>query len=447
MQANKKSAPVPQSPPTFHRFVVVMLCAIGLAGLLSCQSSSKPSDPVVRETPPPSKTPAAPMPDMPVTVRPNVAPEISSDNVPDVRVAALKDAAGLKITTGAVEARVFNATGAEIERIPANTSIQMNFSPNALVANGSPLNELSLRFESTSSNAVLKLNDQDMAPRVTVFRQARGLLAVAQINLEEYLAGVLAGEVPYDKWHLEALKAQAIASRSFAYYQLKKNAAELYDVESTVMSQVFRAGYRSNPTIANIVNSTRGMVLTNNGAAFSAYFHSTCGDHTDPSSLIFPDRPAARPFAPVTCGFCGQSPSSRWTYSLDKRVLEQKLASNFNASQHLASVNFLDTNGAAIGADATNFRRVALVQIKRTDGSTFQIVANQFRLAVGAKDLKSMLFAQAVDRGSSIELSGAGFGHGVGLCQWGSEGMAAAGYSHLQILGKYYAGAALTRIY
>lgn len=442
-----KTAATPQPNTTFHRFVVVMLCAIGLAGLLSCQSSSKPSDPVVRETPPASKTPTQPMPEMPVAQRPNAAPEISSESVPDVRVAALKDAAGLKLSTGAAEARVFNPAGAEIERIPANTSIQINFSPTAMIANGSPINDLNLRFESTSPNAVLKLNDQDLAPKVTVFRQARGLLAVAQINLEEYLAGVLAGEVPFDKWHTEALKAQAIASRSFAYYQVKKNAAELYDVESTVMSQVFRAGYRTNPTLANVVNSTRGMVLTNGGTAFSAYFHSTCGDHTDPSSLIFPDRPAARPFAPVTCGFCQQSPSHRWTYSIDKRVLEQKLASSFTGAQHLASVTFLDTNGAAIGPEATNFRRVALVQIKRTDNTSFQIVANQFRLAVGAKDLKSMLFAQAVDRGSTIELSGAGFGHGVGLCQWGSEGMAAAGYSHLQILGKYYAGASLTRIY
>ncbi len=445
MQA-RKNAPTPQS--SFHRFVIVMLCAIGLAGLLSCQSSSKPSDPVVREstpsTPATPHRPATPMPEVPVAERPNAAPEISSEAVPDVRVAALKDAAGLKITTGTAEARVFNAAGAEIERLPANTVLQINFSPNALVANGSPLNELNLRFESTST---LKLNDQELASRLIVYRQARGLLAVAQINLEEYLAGVLAGEVPFDKWHIEALKAQAIASRSFAYYQVKKNAAELYDVESTVMSQVFRAGYRNNATLLNVVNSTRGLVLTNNGAPFSAYFHSTCGDHTDPSSLIFPDRPAARPFSPVSCGYCQQSPSYRWTFSLDKRALEQKFASSFTGAQHLASITFLDTNGAQIGNEPGGFRRVALVQIKRTDGTTFQVVANQFRLTVGAKDLKSMLFAQAADRGSTIEISGAGFGHGVGLCQWGSEGMAAAGFNHLQILGKYYSGAALTRIY
>lgn len=445
MQLNKKSTP-PAPHPTFHRFVVVMLCAIGLAGLLSCQSSSKPAGQAARETPA-SRTPAAPMPDVPVSERPNVAPEIAAGSVPDIRVAALKDAAGLKLTTGTVEARVFNAAGAEIERIPANTVIQFVFSPNALLANGSPLNDHSLRIESASPAAVLKLNNQELAPRVIVYRQARGLLAVAHLNLEEYLAGVLAGEVPFDKWHTEALKAQAIASRSFAYYQLKKNAAELYDVESTIMSQVFRAGFRNNPLLANVINATRGMVLTSGGAPFSAYFHSTCGDHTDPSSLVFPDRPAARPFAPVACGFCAQSPAFRWTHSLDKRALEQKLASNFSASQHLAGITFLDANGAAIGPDAAAFRRAALVHIKRTDGTSFQLAANPFRLAAGPKDLKSMLFAQTVDRGSTIELSGAGFGHGVGLCQWGSEGMAATGYSHLQILGKYYAGAALTRIY
>ncbi|HYG74640.1 MAG TPA: SpoIID/LytB domain-containing protein [Planctomycetota bacterium] len=438
--------------PAARRFYVVLLCVLAMIGLISCQKSERsattpesrtPKGEPLKEIPvQQAARPAAQPQQAPITIEPYVAGE------PAVRVAITKDAPVLRLSTSAAEARVFNAANQEIERVPRNTVLEIASGPSGLVVNGTRINETQLRLESLNPDVPLRFNDQDIAARLTLIRaKSATLTLVAHLPMEEYLAGVLAGEVPYDKWHSEALKAQAITSRSFAFYQLRKNAGEPYDVESTVMSQVFKSGYKNNPVISSALASTRGMILTSGGAPFSAYFHSTCGDHTDPSTLVFPDRPAARPFTPVTCGFCSGSPAYRWKVTLEKRVLQEKLSSQFTAKQQLTGVAFLDASGAAVGERTGPLRRVSNVYLKKNDGSTTQLSANQFRLAAGPKELKSMLLEQVVDRGATIEISGGGFGHGAGLCQWGSQGMALAGYNHLQILGKYYAGAGLTRIY
>ena len=95
---------------------------------------------------------------------------------------------------------------------------------------------------------------------------------------------------------------------------------------------------------------------------------------------------------------------------------------------------------------AGDMRRVQSVSIKHSNGVS-QMQGNAFRLAVGPKDLKSLLFGQVIDRGDALEIAGGGFGHGVGLCQYGMEGMAAAGQPYVNILGTYFPSAALTRIY
>ena len=371
---------------------------------------------------------------------------------PAIRVAVLKDAPRAQLTAGATEARLLSASGQEIRRLGANASVQIQASPSGLLVEGSALAEHVLRVESLSPTAALRLNGQDLAPRILVRLATDATLqVVAQLDLEEYLLGVLAGEVPYEHWHPEALRTQAIASRSYAFYQLKRSAGEPYDVESTVMSQVFKAGYHSNPILSAAVNSTRGLVLTFNGEPFSAYFHSTCGGHTEPAHSVFPEQAPIKPLAGVPCSFCQASPSFRWKVLLDKTALEQKLAAlpaadrpgiSLPRGARIESIEFLD----AAGAPLPPFTRACHVNLRHS-GGLVRLPGNQFRLLAGPRELKSLLFERVVDTGPALDISGRGFGHGVGLCQWGSQGMAQAGFNHAQILGKYYPGAALTRMY
>ncbi len=445
---------------------LLSLALSSLICLFSCQESNM-------------KTTAAPTPDVPRTSVPREQPRVQSPspqpqpqppfmvepdaNSPEIRVAILKDVHTLKIGAGSADAVVLNSAGQEVARIPANTEAQFDPSPTVAailisstgpvnVSNSvSPANDGTLRIEAPrGSTSPLKINGQDIAPRVTLYRPGpkRGITAIARLDLEEYLFGVLGGEVPFEKWHPEALKAQAIASRSYAYFQLKSNAAEPYDVESTVMSQVFKPGFRSNPILSQAVNSTHGLILTYNGAPFSAYFHSTCGGHTENGASVFPDQPQARALHGANCPYCTASPNYRWRWTIGKDALTEKLRPVATGGQlgQIRSVEFLDVSGQPIGPALGAFRRVTTVRIRHAYGA-FDLTGNAFRLAVGAKDLKSLLLCQAVDRPDVLDVSGGGFGHGVGMCQFGSQGMAQAGKGYAVILGMYYQGAALTRMY
>lgn len=419
-----------------RRLCFMLLCLAGLAGLLSCRPDSEYVPPRPRN----------------VNALPVSDALAKSQDAPFIRVAVLKAVPRVQIEAGAVEACIFGDKGQEIRRLSPRTGVQVQAGPGGLLVDGSACAARLLRVESITATAALRLNGQSLAPRLIVRQSAEAqLLVVAQMELEEYLLGVLAAETPFERWHPEALKAQGIASRSYAFYQLKKSAAEPYDVESTVMSQLFKAGYRNNGILSAAVNSTRGMVLTCNGEVFPAYFHSTCGGHTDPAAYVFPEQAAVKPLVGVPCMFCRNSPVFRWKMLLDKAALEQKLEAaaaagapgvSWPKGAKLLSLEFLDATGAPLASS----QRASQVNL-RHGGGVVRLPGNEFRLLAGPRGMKSLLIERVVDTGPALEISGGGFGHGVGLCQWGSQGMAEAGYDYAQILGKYYPGAALTRMY
>ncbi|HYF49781.1 MAG TPA: hypothetical protein VEJ63_10270, partial [Planctomycetota bacterium] len=112
--------------------------------------------------------------------------------------------------------------------------------------------------------------------------------------------------------------------------------------------------------------------------------------------------------------------------------------------QSVSTVEFLDARGGVLGNGGLG--RATLVRIGH-NGGTMQMQGNAFRLLVSPRDLKSLLIEQAADRGESVELAGGGFGHGVGMCQFGSQGMALSGRTYPEILGMYFPGAALTKMW
>ena len=408
-----------------RRGVLLSFCLLAFVGTCSCRQKSKSVE--------------APRQAAPVA-RQRAAGE------PEIRVAVLKDTADLRIASAAGNARVFNADGVEVRRVAPGAVLQVAAGAAGFVLDGAQeIPGPFIRVEGASRDHILQLNEQDIAPRIVVSRQGAKLLAVAHLDLEDYLLGVLAGEVPFNKWHSEALKAQAVTSRSYALHQMRKNAAQNYDVESTVMSQVFKPGFRNNPILNAAVHATRGMALTDSGQIFSAYFHSTCGGVTENCAGVFPEQGNVRALHGARCAYCKDSPHYNWNWSLNKAVLAQKLAAGGHSVGTISSVEFLDASGASITVRNPPVR-AAQVRVNHA-GGVVTLQGNQFRLLVSARDLKSLLIGKIVDRGDAIEISGGGFGHGVGLCQFGSQGMALAGATYTAILGNYYPGAELTRMY
>ena len=368
-------------------------------------------------------------------------PPPAIQRVPEIRVAVLRNALSARIGSGNAMARVFGPSG-EAKVLAANSSVLVAANASGILIDGvQVVTGTTLRIESASAGEPLRVGAQEAAPKVVVHLAAGGLTIIAHVDMEEYLAGVLAGEVP-ERWHAEALKAQAIASRSYACYQAKKNTAELYDVDNTVMSQVFRPGARHNPVLDAAVGGTRGLILTDHGALFPAYFHSTCGGHTADVASVFPEQANIGPLKGAPCSFCTASPSYRWKCTLNKEAVTQKLKSSYAPAQNmglLTGLEFVDASGRNSGR-ATQVRA-------HSKGGTVIVPGNQFRLLSGARDLKSLWIEQVADKGDVLEISGRGYGHGVGLCQYGAEGMAAAGHTYPQILGLYYPGADLKKMY
>ncbi len=298
--------------------------------------------------------------------------------------------------------------------------------------------ELRLRPVGTAAVAV---NGKRYAGCVRVVRTGDGVTAYNDLDIESYLEGVLGAEMLLN-WNEAALEAQAIVARTYAMHEIKQarsasggKAAALLD---NVNAQVYKGLAVRTPRAAEIVRRTRGMVLIHGGELIRAFFHNTCGGATEPAHLFF-EAPDIAPLMGRSCGFCNPSPHATWRATLTKKELGALLAAFGNAEQRPV------TQVAVVHAAASG--RATQVSFSTAGGVSGRTVkAVDFRLAIGPERLRSTWFEFA-DMGATIEFSGKGWGHGVGLCQWGARGMGDAGLGSLEILRFYYPNADVVRIY
>lgn len=409
------------------RRTLVALSLLTLLSLFSCTSRRSAAKPPVDDRP------AAAIP----------APEsIAILGTPRIRVVVAKSASDLRVTVPPGGARMRYAGTAEGRALPGGLELAISLRSTGLALNSENLGAPGeLRIESNSAREMLLFDGKPLAPELRLNASGAGMTAIAHLDLEVYLTGVLAGEVPYSRWGSEALKAQAVASRTYALYQMKQHRLDAYDVEATTADQVFRPGAQDEPVLRRAIEETYGLALTSGGRLFPAFFHSTCGGHTDSAAGVFPEQALVEPLKGAACPFCTESPSYRWQTEIAKTTLRERLAAGGVTVGAIQALVFE-------GGDTANGwpPRRTQVRIVHTGGETV-LGANRFRLLAGAGQLKSVMFENVADTGSGFAFAGRGFGHGVGLCQYGSQGMAREGYRFQQILGLYYPGAELTKVY
>ena len=259
------------------------------------------------------------------------------------------------------------------------------------------------------------------------------ILIVNTLDLESYVKGVLYHEVPH-RWPMNAIKAQAVATRTYALYQISEKKGQEYDVTSGIYSQVYggRSAERHRTNIA--ANRTRGQILSYQGKVLPAYFHSNCGGHTeDVAELWKNDLP---PLKGVQCGFCKGMPNYRWKKNFRSKDVQEKL----------------NANGFKLGLikeiavfDRTKSGRIKNLRIKTRDGKETTISGIKFRDIVGPNVLKSNYYNIEM-KGYYFDVNGRGWGHGVGMCQWGVYQMAKKRYEYKRILEYYYPGAKIIKI-
>ena len=300
--------------------------------------------------------------------------------------------------------------------------------------------------------------DRSYRGDIELLPRPEGLTAVNRLSIEEYLYSVLPSEMPAG-WPAAALRAQAIAARTYTLANLGQYAARGFNLLGSVASAAYRGTGSEASAAREAVDATQGRVLLRDGKPLPTFYSANSGGHTETteavwggvtslpaaSDLLLPPRPAplspdrlARWLAARPPSFSSapgfSSPSAyRWTQWVPRRELESRLG----LEESVGSIRALVTTRPGISG------RVREVRIVGTLGERV-IRGDALRSRLGG--LRSNLFVVEPRLGAdglpeAFLFTGGGWGHGVGLCQSGAAGMAAAGYTAEEILGHYYGGA------
>lgn len=378
---------------------------------------------------------------------------------PDLRVGLVVGAGGVRVAgEGAVagvergRAVLQLAAGAEVRLVPEGRGVR------AVGPAGESRHE-ALTFVSLASGRFVLVDGRPYRGAVEVVVARAGLTVVNDVPLEAYLAGVVTAEMGRrSAAERAALHAQAIVSRTYALANRGKFGAEGYDVRGTVADQAYGGVAAETPEGRDAVRATAGQVVTYRGELITPFFHSTCGSSTAAVEEAFRSARAAPYLRPVSDRrpggghYCDRSPRFRWTVAWDGAALRDILRR---------------TVPSVLGVDGAAVDELRDVRVRRT-GPSGRV--RELRIAVGAgeipvfgPDVRAVLEAPdgrplgstalvlEVERAGGavrrVAAQGAGWGHGLGLCQWGAVGRARAGQDARTILTTYFPGTRIARWY
>lgn len=379
---------------------------------------------------------------------------------PEIRVGLLVGAAGVTLGGGA-SLVVDDPGGARLAVVPAGESRR-------LVPDGAAVGLRAPGGISASAERVVvagaapgdpvQVNDRSYRGVIEILRAPEGITVVNRLGMEAYLQGVVSAEMGRRNLaEREALRAQAVVSRTFAHRNLRRWQRQGFDLYASVADQVYGGMGAETPEGVEAVRSTRGRVLTYGGAPIDAFFYSTCGGRTAEGTEVFraADRPYLRSVADVAedgSVYCAISPRYRWHEEWTGAAL-------------LATLR--RTLPAATGTPAERVGRVTDVRVAYRTASgrvgQLDIALRRSAVSVEGPRVRSVLRTSSGEllRSNAFDLTvtgagaqvtrlvadGGGAGHGVGFCQWGAVGRSRAGQDFQRILAAYYPGTSLTRFY
>ena len=282
------------------------------------------------------------------------------------------------------------------------------------------------------SNELKEISLEYLSSKLVRIKRSNG--EIESVPLEEYVVGVVSGEMPAS-FEMEALKAQSVASRTYVLKKMMSNIDNTYDVVDTVSNQVYldeeglKVKWGDNydkyiNKIREAVNSTKGEYLEYDGDIIDAFYFSTSNGYTEDSGVIFQK---SLPYL--------KSVKSEW----DKEV-----ASAFYSSTSISLQEFYEK------LDLEYNKELKVEILEKSDSNRIiklKINGKEFK----SKDIYSKLKLRSYDFeiiqvGSNVIINTKGYGHGVGLSQYGALGMAREGYNYKEILEHYYVGTDLVKL-
>ncbi|MBE0534647.1 MAG: SpoIID/LytB domain-containing protein [Phycisphaerae bacterium] len=288
--------------------------------------------------------------------------------------------------------------------------------------------------------------------RLIANAESETMRAINAAPLESYLAGVVGEEMP-SYWEGEALKAQTVAARTYCLFiKYRFGVNRLWDVRRTQANQVYGGLAAESPMVWDAIRATESLVLVTRGAEgdsiFPTYYSSTCGGHTENSANVFGDVYA--PLEGVPCPYCREvtRPSFfEWSSpAVDAEELSRRIIERYPRFRTLGKIIEIAPDKQSQYDD---FSRMASLWLKGTDGRSKSLRAEDLRLTVdptGTK-IRSNSYQIEMRKGAYAFVNGRGFGHAVGLCQYGAEGMARKGADFRKILDFYFPHSKLRSIH
>ena len=284
-----------------------------------------------------------------------------------------------------------------------------------------------------SFDGPVRLEGRELPGKLELFVERGRLVAVNSVDLEQYVAAVVASEVP-PAWPAEVLKAQAVAARTFAVAQkIASGPGARAHLGASVLDQVYKNAAHPPPSALAAAQETAGEVLTWGAAPIAAYFSASCGGVSESAEAAFHLAPGTTPYLR---GGEKDGDEHPWTV----RVPFAEVTAALRGADRLRA----EVRGIAVKARTSSGRARTL--LLDTSSGPRPLPAVELRQLLGYGKLPSLLFDVKSD-GDAAVFRGRGSGHGVGLCQWGARDRALRGASFQQILAHYYPGAELRRMY
>lgn len=395
--------------------------------------------------------------------RPEISPVVTAVVEPEIRVGL--SVSGEPVLGGGAALRVlagpYDPDGEPGVLAPGVTAVVLAGPDGVSVRQGAEIiaSAPSLTVVPADSGMPVRLDGREYRGRILLGVDAADsrLTAVNTLGLEAYLAGVVAMEMGRrEAPDLEALKAQAVVSRTWAARALGRWRLRGYDLLSSVADQVYGGTDPEYPLATEAVRQTRGEVVFWDGRLIDAFFHSTCAGRTAEGSEIFvaataPYLRSVSDESPSGIAWCAISPRWRWREEWNRDALIRMLQQTLPATGGSAAL--ADQVADIRVAEWTPSGRVARLEVVGETGR-HEVRRHDIRRLLRPADgpiLRSATFTLQITRegGRIVRLAadGAGAGHGVGMCQWGAMGRSRAGFTYREIVSAYFPGTLIGRTY
>ncbi len=385
---------------------------------------------------------------------------------PIIRVRLISAAKQIGVS-GNTETTILGTGGKQWKTEKSNVKLAITAKGKEIYINGKKVgSQAVLKGKEAPSSSVFYVNGKPYRGSLRAVADGSGsVMLINEVPLEAYLYGVVPEEAP-PSWPIAALQAQAVAARTYALHNMEKNKKKTYDVEPTIWSQVYNGKNSEYPSTNRAVDMTRGMVLTYAGKPIDALFHSNGGGYTESSVHVWGNP------VPYLQGVSDESKHSdtySWLVKTSREDIEKRLAKLEKSIGTLKEIKLSALKKRPMSvSDRGVSGRVKTAQFVGSKG-TVSVSGEEIQ---GMFGLRSTLFDFYVNyepkkdvdqitdsktwhsfgKGNQIVyIKGYGWGHGLGLSQWGAAGMATkAGKDerfYEKILLHYYRGAKLEKLY